>query len=210
MTADTLTLTFWQQRRLEQQLRSTHDARVYRRTLAILEVAAGEPVASVARRLRVTPRAVYHWLASYARDHNPAALVDADRCGRPTLLSELDRDRLRQLLADSPQAFGYPDAVWTVPLLQQHLEQSTGLSPSQDTIRRELQRLDYTWKRPRYRLDPDPEARGKKETDSAANPSFAAAQRGAGRGRDRPAAVSAAAVVLVARRSAHRGGAVRA
>jgi transposase len=207
---DTLTLTFWQQRRLEQQLRDTHDARVYRRTLAILEVAAGESVSSVARRLRVTPRSVYHWVGAYSREHSPAALIDADRCGRPTLLSELDRDRLRRLLADSPQAFGYPDAVWTVPLLQQHLEQSDRLSPSQDTIRRELQRLDYTWKRPRYRLDPDPDARGKKEADSAANPPFAAAQRGAGRGRDRPAAVAATAVVLVACRPAHRSGPVRA
>jgi transposase len=210
MTADPLPLTFWQQRRLEQQLRSTHDARVYRRTLAILEVVSGEAVSSVARRLRVTPRSVYHWVAAYSREHSPAALVDSDRCGRPTLLSELDRDRLRRLLEDSPQAFGYPDAVWTVPLLQQHLEQSTGFSPSEDTIRRELQRLDYTWKRPRYRLDPDPEARGKKEADSAANPSFATAQRGAGRGRDRPAAVPAAAIVLVACRPAHRSGAVRA
>jgi transposase len=210
MTMDTLTLTFWQQRRLGQQLRNTHDARVYRRTLAILEVASGEPVVSVARRLRVTPRAVYHWLAAYACDHNPAALADGDRCGRPTLLSGLRRDRLRRLLATSPQEFGYPDAVWTVPLLQRHLEQSDGLSPSQDTIRRELQRLDYTWKRPRYRLDPDPDARGKKEADSAANPRLAAAQRGAGPGRDRPAAVPAAAVVLVAGRPAHRGGAVRA
>jgi transposase len=209
MTMDILTLTFWQKRRLEEQLRETHDARIYRRTLAILEVASGEAVASVARRLRVTPRSIYHWVAAYSRDPSPAALVDADRCGRPALLSELDRDRLRRLLADSPQAFGYPNAVWTVPLLRQHLQRSTGFSPSEDTIRRELQRLDYTWKRPRYRLDPDPEARGKKEADSAANPSVAAAQRGAGRGRDRPAAVPAAAVVLVACRPAHRGGAVR-
>ena len=62
---DTLTLTYWQRRRLEQQLRSTHDARVYRRTLAVLEVASGQAVGSVAGRLRVTPRAVYHWLAAY-------------------------------------------------------------------------------------------------------------------------------------------------
>jgi transposase len=209
MTADTLPLTFWQQRRLEQQLRSTHDARVYRRTLAILEVASGEAVASVARRLRVTPRSVYHWAAAYSREHSPAALVDADRCGRPTLLSELDRDRLRRLFEDSPPAFGYPDAVWTVPLLQRHLEQSTGFSSSEDTIRRELQRLDYTWKRPRYRLDPDPEARGKKEADSAANPSFATAQRGAGPGRDRPAAVPAAARRLVQARRGRQGVAER-
>ncbi len=209
MAMDPLTLTFWQKRRLEQQLRSTHDAGVYRRTLAVLEVASGEAVASIARRLRITPRAVYHWLAAYSRDSNPAALVDGDRSGRPTLLSEGGRDRLRRLLVGSPQDLGYPDTVWTVPLLRQHLEQSTGLSPSEDTIRRELQRLDYTWKRPRYRLDPDPEARGKKEADSAANPRFAAAQRGAGSGRDRPAFVPAAAVVLVACRPAPGSGAVR-
>lgn len=209
MPMDTLTLTFWQRRRLEQQLRSTHDARVYRRTLAILEVASGEAVSSVARRLRVTPRSVYHWVAAYSRDPSPAALVDAGRCGRPALLSELDRGRLRRLLDDRPQAFGRPDAVWTVPLLQQHLPRSAGLGPSEDTIRRELRRLDYTWKRSRYRLDPDPEARGKKEADPGANPSFAAAQRGAGRGRDRPAAVPAAAVVLVACRPAPGGPAER-
>ncbi len=44
----TLTLTTWQRRRLEQQLRDTHDARVYRRTLAVLEVAQGQSVASLA------------------------------------------------------------------------------------------------------------------------------------------------------------------
>ena len=41
-TMTTLTLTTWQRRRLERQLRETLDARVYRRTLAILEVAQGE------------------------------------------------------------------------------------------------------------------------------------------------------------------------
>src|SRR5258705_10428620 len=107
------TLTYWQRRRLEQQLRSTHDARVYRRTLAVLEVASGQPVGSVASRLRVTPRAVYHWLAAYARDRDPAALADADRSGRPTPLDQPQRDRLRALLGKSPKELGYPDTTWT-------------------------------------------------------------------------------------------------
>src|SRR6266700_2847839 len=98
---DTLTLTFWRRRRLEQQLRSTPDARVYRRTLAVLEVASGQPVAAVAQRLRVSARSVYNWLAAYDRDRDPAALVDADRSGRPTLLGQPQRDLLRDLLAKS-------------------------------------------------------------------------------------------------------------
>ena len=73
---NTLTLTYWQRRHLERQLRSTRDARVDRRTLAVLEVAHGEPVAAVARRLRVTLRAVYQWVATYGRDHAPDALAD--------------------------------------------------------------------------------------------------------------------------------------
>jgi transposase len=205
---DTLTLTFWQRRRLEQQLTSTHDARVFRRTLAILEVAAGEPVPSVACRLRVTTRAVYHWLAAYAGGRSPAALADAGRPGRPTLFSDQDRALLGELLAGSPQDHGYPATVWTAPLLQRHLLHHAGLRPSEDTIRREVHGLGYSWKRPRYRLDPDPEEGGK-EAYPPAPAALAAPQRGARRGRDRPAAVPAAAVVLVAGGPAQGGRAER-
>jgi transposase len=203
-----LSLTHWQRRHLESQLRSTFDARVYRRTLAILEVAAGESVPSVAHRLRVTPRAVYHWLAAYTADPQPSVLVDAHRSGRPTLLADSDRDVLQELLADNPQDVGYAATAWTVPLLQQHLLHETGQQFSEDTIRRELRRLQYSWKRPRYRLEPDPEARGKKAAYPHANQAVAAPQRHPGPGRDRPVALPAAAVVLVAGRPTTRGVAV--
>jgi transposase len=170
---DTLTLTYWQRRHLERQLRSTRDARVYRRTLAVLEVAQGEPVATVARRLRVTLRAVYHWVATYGRDHAPAALADRDRAGRPRLLTPADRESLRELLDCSPQGMGYFAAQWTVPLLREHLTRRTGRPFSDDTLRRELQRLRYSWKRSRYTLDPDPEFGGKKEAHPAATPATA-------------------------------------
>lgn len=68
---DPRTLTYWQRRRLEQQLDSTPDARIYRRTLAVLEVTSGEPVPAVARRLRVSPRSVYNWLAAYDGERGP-------------------------------------------------------------------------------------------------------------------------------------------
>lgn len=203
-----LSLTYWQRRRLESQLRSTADARVYRRTLAILEVTAGESVRSVAHRLRVTPRAVYHWVATYVADPQPAVLADAHRSGRPTRLAEADRDLLQELLAGKPQDAGYAATAWTVPLLQQHLLDETGQHCSEDTIRRELRRLQYSWKRPRYRLEPDPEARGKKAAYPHANQAIAAPQRHPGPGRDRPVALPAAAVVLVAGRPAPRGVAV--
>ena len=180
---ETITLTAWQRRRLRRQLRVTHDARLYRRTLAVLEVAEGEPVAAVARRLRVTPRAIYYWLGSYACGHDPEALRDRDRAGRPALLTAGDRDLLRGLLlSGSPQDLGYFAAEWTVPLLQDHLARCTGRRPSDDTIRRELQRQEFVWKRSRYALDPDPDLRGKKAADPPAHSAAAASQRHPGGG----------------------------
>ena len=170
---DALVLTYWQRRHLERQLRSTRDARVYRRTLAVLDVARGEPVAAAAHRLRVSPRAVYHWVATYSRDHAPDSLADRDRSGRPRLLTPSDRELLGDLLGRSPQEVGYFAAQWAVPLLREHLTRRTGRPVSDDTVRRELQRLRYTWKRSRYALDPDPEFGGEKEANPATNPAAA-------------------------------------
>jgi transposase len=180
---DPITLTAWQRRHLQRQLRATDDARLYRRTLAVLEVSRGESVASVARRLGVTPRAVYYWVGSYSRDHDPQALRDRDRLGRPALLAEGGRGLLRRLLLGrSPQDLGYFATEWTVPLLQEHLARCTGRRPADDTVRRELARQGFVWKRSRYALQPDPELRGKKAADAPANPPPAATQRRPGGG----------------------------
>jgi transposase len=164
-----LVLTRWQRRRLERQLRSARDARVYRRTLAILEVGGGEPVEAVARRLRVTPRVVYRWVGSYARGHDPAALGDRSRSGRPRRLTDRGRVVLGELLGRSPQALGGYATEWTVPLLHKYLVRRLRRRPSAETVRREVHRLGYTWKRSRYVLAPDPEAGGKKAGHPAAD-----------------------------------------
>lgn len=157
-----LTLDRWQRRRLRRQLAATRDAAVYRRTLAILEVDRGVPVAHVAERLGVARRSVYNWIESYRRTGDPAALADAPRSGRPSLWTDELRGLLRTLLAEhAPDELGYPAVNWTVPLLRDHLDHGTGRRLSGDTIRRELQRAGYVWKRSRYVLDPDPEAEKK-------------------------------------------------
>jgi uncharacterized SAM-binding protein YcdF (DUF218 family) len=51
----------------------------------------------------------------------------------------------------------------------------SGRAFSDDTLRRELHRLRYTWKRSRYTLDPDPEFGGKKEAHPVEDPAIAGA-----------------------------------
>jgi transposase len=191
-----LNLTSWQRQRLRRQLAETADARLFQRTLAVLEFDFGRPATDIARMLGVTRQSVYLWVEAYLEARDPAALADEAGRGRHLLLDEDQEHLLEALLAVSPQDLGYPPASWTVPLLREVLEFLTDQRVSDDTIRRALRRLDYVWKRPRYDLDPDPQ-REKKTAHPQANPGPARAQRRAGRGRDRLAALPAVARRLV-------------
>jgi transposase len=191
-----LNLTSWQRRRLRRQLAETRDARLYRRILAVLEFDQGRSAADIARMLGVTRQSVYNWVEAYTQTHDPASLADKGGQGRHPLLDEEREHLLQTVLAVPPRQFGYPHASWTVPLLREVLESTTGLRVSEATLRRALRRLDFVCKRPRYDLIPDLE-REKKTSDPPPDPGPAAAQRGPGPGRDRPAAVPAPARRLV-------------
>jgi transposase len=175
-----MSLTSYQRRRLRRQLRHTHDARLYRRTLAILEVSRGQPIALVARSLGVTPRSIYSWIEHYCEAFDPTALIDSDRSGRPSLWTEDLTALLGTLLVDhTPDRLGYSTVEWTASLLREHLEHCTGQGLSETTIRRGLHRLGYVWKRSRYELAPDPESE-KKTRHPLPNPGLASPQRSAG------------------------------
>jgi len=160
-----------QRRSLKQQLQQTHDARVYRRTLALLEYHRGHSVTEIAASLGVTRRSIHNWIEAYQQSHDPDALVDAQRSGRPSLWSQERQALLLTLLQTSPDQLGYFALNWTVPLLQEQIKRATGQKFSQDTIRRELDRQDYVWKRFRYVLSPDPQ-REKKTLSAAASAHF--------------------------------------
>lgn len=166
-----LRLTSRQRQQLERQLHQALDARVFRRTLALLEASHGQSLTEIAASLGVTRQSVSNWIATFRGARNPNALADALRSGRPRLWTQERQVLLLALLETSPDKLGYYAVNWTVPLLQEQIERATGVWLSEDTIRRELQRQRYVWKRYRYVLDPDPD-REKKTLDKAAHPQF--------------------------------------
>lgn len=137
--------------------------------------AATPPVVAKSSATAAYPSAplVYYWVQSYARRHHADDLLPGDRPGRPTVWTEGARALLQELLNQSPTDHGYYAVSWTVPLLQEELRHGTGNHFSDDTIRRELHRLGYVWKRPRYQLEPAPELE-KKTADLPASGRLAA------------------------------------
>src|SRR4051812_9552916 len=107
-------LTSGQRRRLQRQRNAAQDARVYRRTLALLEVERGTPIAQLAETLGVTRQSIYNWIEDYTQAHDPADLYDQDRSGRPRSWTEKLLGRLRSLLKGPPNRLGYFAVNWTV------------------------------------------------------------------------------------------------
>jgi transposase len=177
---------------LQQQLKHTRDAALYRRTLAILEIDQGKAPAVVAEELGVTRQSVYNWVEIYAQSYDPLSLVDEARSGRPSSWTPDFAELLTKLLKESPGQWGFQAVDWTVPLLRQQLASWDGRWLAEDTIRRRLHELGYVWKRTRYVLPADPEGE-KKKSDSPKAQKPASAQCHLGRGRNRFAVVSTSA-----------------
>ena len=172
-------LTSSQRRQLRTELRHATDASYYHRLLAILELDRGQTVAEVAASLQVTRQSVYNWAHSFAACSDPAVLRDHYGVGRPTAWTEELKTLLWTSFQQRPNELGYVGVNWTVPLLQEHLLRQGSRWLSDDTIRRELDKLGYVWKRFRYVLPPDPQ-REKKTRHPAAATGFAATQRQVG------------------------------
>jgi transposase len=186
-------LTPAQRRALERELARAHDAALFRRILALLEVDAGCPLGEVAPRLRVGRRSVQRWIGRYRRQATVETLRHRPGQGRLRRWDQGLEARLQVALSQRPTDFGYVGTSWTLPLLQQWLAgDRTGPRLSAATLRRRLRERDYVWKRFRYVLSPDPQ-REKKTSDPPSDPGLGPAHRALGPGRNRLVAAAAPA-----------------
>lgn len=137
-------------RRLQHALAKAKLARDYRRIEAVLWIAEGQPIGEVAQRAHVDRSSVHRWRDRYLQGHDPAALAERPRSGRPPVAPELNGQLLAELLAQDPRELGYCATGWTTPLLAQHLRQCHGLRLADRTLRRRLRAFGFVWKRPRH------------------------------------------------------------
>lgn len=173
-------LTAPQRQEVQHALVRCESVRRYRRLLALLEVDRGRPVVEVAGDLQVSRRSVHEWLRAYRVQGSVEGLAEGTRPGRPSRWDADLRAGLERLLGQSPESAGYAATTWTVPLLQEELRHRHGQQLAEDTVRRALHRLGYTWKRARYVLEPDPERGEKGASDTGLPGAPGAPQRGAG------------------------------
>ena len=80
----------------------------------------------VARRLKVCRQTVSRWVDEF-RSGGQSALKQAGRAGRKPELSEADRERLQELLLQSPEKLGYESPLWTCARVGHLIEDEFGV-----------------------------------------------------------------------------------
>ena len=104
----------------------------------------------VAAALGVTKGAVSQWV-SQARQGGVAALRHRQRPGGQSKLDDRQRERLPELLAQGPAAYGFSGEVWTRSRVVRVIEQEFGVSYDPSQVGRILRGCGWSQQKPALR-----------------------------------------------------------
>ena len=156
---------------LEAGLHSRHSFTL-RRCQILLASSRGQHARLIAESLGCDDQTVRHAIHAF-NGHGLAALRPGSSAPHHTphaVFNTTRRERLRDLLHQSPRTFGQPTSLWTLPLAAE-VAYAEGLLPrhvSGEAIRLALRRLGVSWRRAkRWITSPDPAYARKKTSGTA-------------------------------------------
>src|SRR5712692_9311116 len=136
-----------EKRELKRFVDATDDKKEYRRGTAVLMRGARRRVKDVAKELSVSIDAVERWLRSY-RKSGIEGLKAGKHTGRPPRVRRKAKTRIRELLKQDPQAFGFLKGRWVIRDIAKALN-GDGIKVSRSYVHEMLQSMDLAYKRPR-------------------------------------------------------------
>jgi transposase len=98
---------------------------------------------------------IYKWMDRFDED-GPSGLYDREREGRPRKIDEEVEEEIERLLESNPTEEGQNATRWTAPRIAEHLRRELDVDVHEGTVRDALDRMEYSWTRPRRTLMPDP------------------------------------------------------
>jgi transposase len=119
-----------------------------RRLNGLTLLRTGISQAEVARRLGVTPVAVFKWKTA-AEEGGAEALHANPRPGRPPLVAREHQAAVPEMLRKGALSYGFSTDLWTIPRIVKVAEAEWGVSYSESAIWRMLKRQGFSWRRPR-------------------------------------------------------------
>lgn len=132
-------LTSFQRKLLEKSLQEQSSSPYHQRILIMLLADEGKTQNEICKTLNCCPATVRYWvfmarmgLAHQWREHS---------IGRPKTVNDQYLERLKELVSQSPQDYGYGFRRWTGQWLSKHLTKELGIEVNERHINRLLKQM---------------------------------------------------------------------
>jgi transposase len=122
--------------------------RVAKRLQAVVLNSEGHTSGDLAGILKAPRSKVSEWLLRY-QGYGIEGLLEGYRSGRPSVLTEQQREQLGDILDSGPVAYGLDTGIWTSPMIGWVIEEEFGVAYHPGHVRKLLHGLDFSVQRPR-------------------------------------------------------------
>lgn len=116
------------------------------RLYAVYQVSLGQSSRSLEELYNTSFKQITNWVHRFEKE-GIEGLRDKKGRGRTSRLSETQRNRIRRLLSESPEDYGYNNATWTGPMLIEWIKKEIGVTYQKAQIYNILKRLGYSYQR---------------------------------------------------------------
>jgi transposase len=149
----------WTVEELQQELADTaDDGKAVKRLMVAIAYKQGQSPADIEETFGISRKSIYQWLDRFEDRSLEEALYDESKPGRPSKLTDEQREELETTLQKSPEEAGYDVQAWTPQFVQHWLKQHFDVEYTQRHVRRLMDEAGLSWRtaRPKhYEADPE-------------------------------------------------------
>jgi len=128
-----------------------------RRLQAAALLGQGIPPTEVARQIGCSLRSVFYWRKA-VKKHGYAGLEAQPHPHRPSRMSQKQKVQFQKALLKGPEAFGYPNQLWTLQRIAAVIEKKFGIKYHPCHVWKILRSLGWSCQKPQRRAKEQNEA----------------------------------------------------
>jgi len=146
---------------LRKQAQADKAPRVALRIQGVMLSLGKHSVTDIAQLLHIHRSTVHSWILSW-NAHGKQGLYEGHRSGRPSALTDQDKEGLSDIVDSGPVAYGLQTGVWTSPIIAQVIEDEFAVRYHPGHVRKLLKEMGFSVQRPTTKLvQADPKKRNK-------------------------------------------------
>jgi len=138
-------------KRLRRDAQADGSIRVVLRIDSIMLSIQNHTNGQISNMLQTDRSRVHAWVCNW-NEHGIDGLLEGHRSGRPSELSDKDKERIKDIVESGPTAHGLNTGIWTSPIIAQIIHEEFGVDYHPGHVRKILKEIGFSVQKPTTQL----------------------------------------------------------